>query len=40
MIDQLSHIKLNEKESAVFEEAKIYADDLEYEKGYELLKSI
>lgn len=40
MIDQLSHIKLNEKESAMFEEAKIYADDLEYEKGYELLKSI
>ena len=38
VIGELSHINLTDKEKAVFEEAKMYADELEYEKGYEFLK--
>ncbi len=38
VIGELSHVNLTDKEKSVFEEARMYADELEYEKGYELLK--
>lgn len=38
MIDKLMHVSLSDKEKNIYEKAKEYADGLEYEKGYELLK--
>ncbi|MBR5788628.1 MAG: hypothetical protein IKX99_00805, partial [Lachnospiraceae bacterium] len=38
MIDKLMHVSLTDEEKNIYEEAKEYADGLEYEKGYELLK--